>query len=153
MKSHILHLTAVALLLTGVFETGYTAKASDKPNAKTLGFAVPQSTFVDKADSGRDPFFPYSTRRRETVVRAVPTNNIPQINALLEKLSLKGISGVKGQPLALINSSTIAEGELAEIRCGHQLVKVRCLEIRERSVLVELDGTRETKEIKLREGI
>ena len=153
MKSRILNLTAIVIILAGYFGITHSAKASDKPNGRTLGIAIPQSTFVDKADSGRDPFFPYSTRRRETVVRVTPTNNIPQINALLEKLSLKGISGVKGQPLALINSSTIAEGELAEIRCGHQLVKVRCLEIRERSVLVELDGTRETKEIKLREGI
>ena len=67
---------------------------------------------------------------------------------------LKGISGTKAQPLALINSSTIAEGEVADIKWGlRQVVKVRCLEIRDSSVLVQLVGTSETRELKFREGI
>jgi hypothetical protein len=130
-----------------------SAEASDKPKVKTHDLSVPQSVFVDKQDSGRDPFFPHSVRRQETIARVLPTNDFPRVSAALSQLSLKGISGTKGQPLALINSSTIAEGELAEIRCGRQFVKVRCLEIRDRSVLVELYGTSQTRELKLREGI
>jgi hypothetical protein len=130
-----------------------SAQASEKANAKIGHAIIPQSVFFDKHDSGRDPFFPNSVRRREVIARVLPTNNVPPMSTILGKLSLKGISGTRGQPLALINNSTIAEGELAEVRCDQRLVKVRCLEIRERSVLVELYGTSETRELKLREGI
>jgi hypothetical protein len=153
MKTFLSYKSVFALSLIVIAGSCPPARASDKSKTTGSGFAVPQSTFADKSDSGRDPFFPSSSRRRATLVRVAPTNNVNQFNALLDKLSLKGISGTIGQPLALINSSTVAEGELAEIRCGHQFVKIRCVEIRDRSVLVELDGTRETKEIKLREGI
>jgi hypothetical protein len=126
-------------------------QASEK--AKLGPTNIPKSVFSDKHDSGKDPFFPSSVRRRETVARVMPTNSVPPMSAILGKLFLKGISGTKGKPLALINSSTIAQGELADVRCDQRLVKVRCLEIRERSVLVELYGTSETRELKLREGI
>jgi hypothetical protein len=129
------------------------AQASERANPKTGHTNIPQSVFFDKHDSGKDPFFPSSVRRRETVVRAMPTNNVPPMSAILGKLFLKGISGTKGKPLALINNSTVAEGELADVRCDQRHVKVRCLEIRERSVLVELYGTSETRELRLREGI
>ena len=68
-------------------------------------------------------------------------------------LTLKGLSGTKERPLALINGSTLAAGETAEIKCSGQILKIRCREIRERSVLIELDGGSEIKELKLREGI
>ena len=129
------------------------AQASENAKSKAGPTAFPRSIFLDKHDSGRDPFFPHSARRRESLVTVVPTNNVPQLSAILGKLLLKGISGTRAQPLALINNSTIAEGELGEVRCDQRLVKVRCLEIRERSVLVELYGTRETRELKLRDGI
>jgi hypothetical protein len=153
MKTVTYQKTIKSFVFAAVMSCCASAHASEKPLIKNQGLSVPQSTFVDKQDAGKDPFFPNSARRRETIARVVPTNNVPQMSALLSKLSLKGISGIKGQPLALINNSTIAEGELAEIRCGQQLVKVRCLEIRDSSVLVELYGTSETRELKLREGI
>lgn len=128
------------------------AHASDKPVAKTNEPPVPKSVFVNKPESGKDPFFPNSSRRLQTI-RVVSTNNVPQMSGVLDRLTLKGISGTKGQPLALINSSTVAEGELADIKCGREIVKVRCLEIRDRSVLVALHGSSETRELKLREGI
>ena len=129
------------------------AEASDKKSTTAGGVVIPQSAFADKQDSGRDPFFPQSVRRRQVITRVIATNNVPQVSAIFGQLLLKGISGTRDQRLALINSSTIAEGELADIRCGRQTVKVRCVEIRDRSVLVELHGTSETKELKLREGI
>jgi hypothetical protein len=141
------------IALAALFCTCGLADASDKKVAEAGVAMIPQSVFVDKQDSGRDPFFPQSVRRRQVITRVVATNQIPQVSAILGQLSLKGISGTKAQPLALINSSTIAEGELADIRCGRQIVKVRCVEIRDRSVLVELHGTSETRELKLRDGI
>lgn len=113
-----------------------------------------KSLFVDDPRTGKDPFFPTSTRRLEAMTpQNTGTNIAQQPNAVLQHLALKGISGMKGQRLALINSSTVGEGELAEIRFGPQVVKVRCREIRDRSVVIELDGLGEVKELKLREGI
>ena len=128
------------------------AHASDK-TAQTNAPPVPKSVFVDNPQAGKDPFFPNSSRRLQTLVRVAPTNKTPQISGVLERLTLKGISGTKGQPLALINSSTVAQGELADIRCGREVFKILCIEIRDRSVLVALHGTSETRELKLREGI
>ena len=116
--------------------------------------ALVKSVFVTDPAAGKDPFFPNSTRRTLAPDQNSVTNLAPQPSALFNNLTLKGISGAKkGQMLALINSSTVGEGELAEIRCGQQVVKIRCREIRPRSVVIELDGVGEVKELKLREGI
>ena len=115
--------------------------------------ALVKSVFVADAAAGKDPFFPNSTRRNAVLDQGGQTNAVPQPSALFNNLTLKGISGARGQMLALINSSTVGVGELAEIRCGLQVVKIRCREIRNRSVVIELDGVGELKELKLREGI
>jgi hypothetical protein len=115
--------------------------------------AFVKSVFVDDPRSGVDPFFPKSTRRAEVIEQQSVTNSTPQPSDLFKNLALKGISGTKGAQLALINSSTVAVGELAEIRCGRQVVKVICREIRDRSVIIELMGLGEMKELFLREGI
>jgi hypothetical protein len=115
--------------------------------------AIVKSVFVADAQAGKDPFFPNSTRGRVVVPEIITTNVTPQPSVALEKLLLKGISGPIGQRLALINSSTVGIGEYAEIRLGgQQTVKIRCLEIRDNSVLIALDATGETKELKLRDG-
>ncbi len=153
MKTDPFHKTISAIALATLGWLCASAQASEKPRAKNPDQIVQQSVFSDKQDAGRDPFFPNSMRRRETIARIVATNDVPQVSAMLSQLALKGISGTRGERLALVNSSTMAEGELAEIRCGRHIVKVRCLEIRDRSVLVELYGTSQTRELKLRDGI
>lgn len=116
--------------------------------------AVPKSVFVDDVQNGKDPFYPNSTRRQEALPRvAATTNSAPVPSMLFDQLFLKGISGTKGEPLAIINSATVGLGEIAEIKCSGQIVKVRCREIRERSVLIELVGSHEVKELKLRDNI
>ncbi len=143
----------VAAIVAAVVLCGM-ANASDKPAVKPIEPVVPKSVFVNLPESGKDPFFPNSTRRLNTLARVVSTTNAPQTSAAWGQLVLKGISGTKAQPLALINSSTIAVGEVADIKCAlRKVVKVRCLEIRDSSVLVQLVGTSETRELKFREGI
>ena len=133
----------------------WVARADNQTNAAAkFTPALVKSVFVADAQAGKDPFFPNSTRGRVVVPEIIPTNNVtPQPSLALEKLLLKGISGPIGQRLALINSSTVGIGEYAEIRLGQQTVKIRCLEIRDRSVLIALDSTGETKELKLRDSI
>jgi len=132
---------------------GLLLRASDKSAtvAKPAEVIIPKSVFTDDPQLGKDPFFPSSVRRQASIARVAPTNAAPT-SSLFTLLSLKGISGTKGQQLALINSATVAEGETADIRSGPQMIKIRCVEIRERSVLLELAGSKEIREIKLRDG-
>jgi len=60
--------------------------------------------------------------------------------AVPETLLLKGISGTPSRRFALINDATLAKNEEARVRVGSSNVVLRCLEIRPRSVLVQLRG-------------
>jgi hypothetical protein len=66
-------------------------------------------------------------------------------------LSLKSISGSGTKRLALINNQTLAAGESGKVRLGAGEVKVRCEEIREKSVIVTVDGKKERRELRLAE--
>ena len=152
MKTVVSHQVVKCALVLAF--AGGIARAENQTNAATR-IAPPatiKSLFVADGRTGKDPFFPNSTRGREVVPQIIPTNTVPQQSLALGQLALKGISGTKGQRLALINSSTVGIGESAEIRCSQGIVKIRCLEIRDRSVLIALDSTGETKELKLRDG-
>ena len=143
---------AVLVLALG----GWTVVRAESPTNAVMKVSPPaliRSVFFADTGSGKDPFFPNSKRRLEVIEQTLTTNSTPQPSAIFNQIALKGISGAKGQRLALINSSTVGVGELAEIRCGLQFVKIRCLEIRDRSVLIELNGLGELKELKLRDGI
>lgn len=142
------------LVATALLGGNLPGPAAETPAVKPVApLAVPQAAFTDDTQAGKDPFFPHSTRRQETIVRVTPMSKTAPNVTYLSYLSLKGISGLDGQKLALINSATVAQGELAEIRLSGQILKIRCREIRERSVVVELEGGGEVREIKLREGI
>ena len=54
-------------------------------------------------------------------------------------------SGGKGKRLALINNQSFAEGETAMIKLGDSKLKVVCKEIRDHSVLVQIDGKPEVE--------
>jgi len=131
-------------------------RASDKSavTVKPAEVVIPKSVFTDDPQSGKDPFFPTSTRRVFTS-RVVPTNAGPVTATFdpIKLLTLKGISGTTALPLALINGTTVAQGETAEIRVGAQIIKIRCLSVREGSVLLELSGSKEVRELSLRKEV
>lgn len=128
------------------------AVAYVSPAAATETNAAPaevrKSVFEDNLTSGKDPFFPKSTRRgtKETVASAAAVSPIVQ-------LSLKGISGPTNRRFALINNQPLAAGETAFVRIAGGQVKVHCWEIREDSVLISVEGDAEKKELRLREGL
>ena len=62
------------------------------------------------------------------------------VTAVPGTLLLKGISGTPARRFALINDATLAKNEEARVRVGSSNVVLRCLEIRPRSVLVQLRG-------------
>jgi len=66
---------------------------------------------------------------------------------------LKGVSGVPGKRLAMLNNRTVEAGEETEVKINNQTIRVRCVEVRDKSVVIGIEGTAETREIHLRQGI
>jgi hypothetical protein len=140
-----------------------TAKADkgDKkqapPAAAVEDIRFDRSLFIDVVtDSkiGKDIFFPNTKRLIPAVVK--PTDNaqpVKQEPTALAQLVLKGISGPPNRRLALINTRTMSQGETWEIKLNGKMVRVKCEEIRNRSVIVSQEGFNEKKEIYLREGL
>jgi hypothetical protein len=142
------------LVAAAVLGCHLPARAAEKPAVKpSAAPVVPKAIFIDDTLAGKDPFFPNSTRRQATIVRVEPTKNAAPSVDYLSLLRLQGISGLDGQKLALISGSTVAQGEIAEIRLSGQILKIRCREIRELSVVVELEDRSGIREIKLRDNI
>ena len=138
-----------AVLLLCLLAVAATARAAQPQPVAPLPEdpAAYKSVFVDSPGFGRDPFFPNSKRRQHVAtVKALPIGEIPSA------IVLKGLSGTAQKRLAVINNYTLAAGEETEIRAGGQLYRVRCDEIRERSVMISINGT-EPKELKLRSGL
>lgn len=126
------------------------APAAKAPPAEVQ---IPRSVFED-LPSGRDPFFPNS-KRRQPKAPVVSTNAAPVVVERVSKsqyLTLSGISGSGDHRLALINNRPFKGGEVGEIRGPNGMIKVECIEIREKSVLIQIEGESERKELRLRES-
>ena len=132
----------VALLLA----CGVSSVSAAPSGVKDLVFS--DSVFVDDPTVGKDPFFPRSKRNgRVNIVTNTPVLVLPTLPELL----LKGIAVQKNKRVAIINNSTLEQGEESELRVEDRRFKVKLLEIRERSALVNIDGI--TKELTLRAGL
>ena len=62
---------------------------------------------------------------------------------------MKSISGTPDRRFALLNNQTLGAGETASVKLDGGNIKVRCVEIRERSVVVQVEGEGESREIQL----
>jgi len=115
-----------------------------------------------------DPTPVAAMKKAETTLRgaaakrneAMPGDEPPLFNGAtpapaqqFTELVLKGISGPKTRRLALINNQTLSSGESAAVKLGNRQVKVRCVEIRESSVLVAVEGEARPREIKMRQRL
>lgn len=94
---------------------------------------------------------PVATTNAEPVVVVPPPDLMGAAN-----LSLRGLSGTKTRRVAVVHSGArsydFLKGDTALIRLPNdKQLKVRCLEIRDRSAVFEAEG--ETKELFLREGV
>jgi hypothetical protein len=136
-------------------KTNAPAKSSPPPSAATNAPAAEpkcvSSVFVipSSPQQGRDPFFPKSTRLFGQVVVATPTNNAPEV--ITVELQLKALSGAPGHRLAIINNHTFEVGEEGEVPTNAGRARIRCLDIKEDSVLVQVGG--EQRLLRLRSGI
>ena len=67
-----------------------------------------------------------------------------------DTLTLIGISGTGSRRLALINDRAFGANESGKVRVGKTNVLVHCLEIRDGSVMIEVDGSQEKQELSLK---
>jgi hypothetical protein len=58
----------------------------------------------------------------------------------LGQIRLSGLSGSAGNRLAIINDKTFSAGEEADLKLNGKTVHVGCLEIREQSALIQIQG-------------
>jgi len=62
---------------------------------------------------------------------------------------LKNISGSSNRRFALINNQTLTTGETARVKLADREVKVRCVQIRDRSVVIAIEGQPGERELRL----
>ncbi|HXR04766.1 MAG TPA: hypothetical protein VN836_08680 [Verrucomicrobiae bacterium] len=125
-------LTVVLVLATVLWAAPLmAAPATQSQSAMTNS---PRSAFVLPANpgEGRDPFFPKSNRPYETAMTA--TNNAVEVTALV----VRGISGSPDHRLVIINNHTFAAGDIADVIMDQGRIRVHCVEIKPRSVIIEV---------------
>ena len=127
-----------------------TLGAPPQTNAVPAEADIPKSVFVDDARSGRDPFFPNSTRRNLRPATRTPQLSAGPVTPPQVQLVLRAVLVGQSKRLAQINNRNFEVGEEAEVLAGNQKIKIRCLEIRESSVLVRIEGVEEPRELSLR---
>ena len=131
------------LALTVMFVTICTANAAETNRTATRA-VFPKSVFVHNDPAGKDPFFPNRVRGTAIVISTKPT---PTVNT--DALFLKGFTGTADRRIALINNQTFAKGEEGEVKLGSGKVKIRVVEIKDKSVIIEIEGQSERKELVL----
>ena len=113
---------------------------------------APRSTFVSLPGEdgfGKDPFYPRSTRIDKKPAKV--DELVPVKEGVPVEVVLRGISFGAGRKLAIINNYTVAEGEDFALRINGKLIKGQCVEIKEKSAVVKVNG--DTKEIPLRSSL
>ena len=138
---------AVTLLL---FTFGIPGSAlGETAMAGAAAPSAPQSVFNSQPGFGKDPFFPKSSR----LISAVPVRVDPALlNAgVPDFIVLKGLSVVNQRKLAIINNHTVAPGEEFNLKVNGRLLKLKCIEIKDNSVIIDFNGS--TKELQLRSGL
>ncbi|MFM1768584.1 MAG: hypothetical protein RJA22_1113 [Verrucomicrobiota bacterium] len=146
MKPLLPYLVAAALLAPALLQA---AAATKPPQAAppVTPITPPKSVFVIDPKLGKDPFFPLSKRFEQLLPK---TNDVyvPPQPQFPEELQCRGIT-LGARPLAMVNGRSVEAGERFPVRLGNgQVLQVLCLQVRERSVILEVNGVR--KELHLR---
>ena len=155
------------------------APATAATNQPPAMVKIPKSAFTDQINFGKDPFFPVSARRMppppppqtnvvvnpavspQTQTNAtthVVTPPPPSKKALASSfLSLKGVSIGKVKSVFLSTSVKFYDirlGEEMRVRVPeYGAVLIKCVEIKDRSVILKVEGEDEPVELRLRPGL
>lgn len=146
MKRHAHQSFPVLAASLGLLLLG--AHADSTAGSTLVPQGAPKSEFIDDVEFGKDPFFPASVRRPKSLVKS-PDHEISR-SMVPDEVVLKGISTFQGRKLAIINNYTVGEGEEFLLKTRGQPLRVKCVEIKDKSAVVSVNGA--TKEITLRVG-
>jgi len=124
---------------------GVVQGAETNTNRAPTQVVLPQSVFATEG-AGKDPFFPNSKRR----IKRDDSGKQPVIRDFSNLLKLTGIAGGV-RPIATINNLTFAVGEEQEVKVDGGKVKIRVIEIREKSVVIAIEKQSQPIELKLRD--
>jgi len=130
--------TMAALILIAS-ATALTVIAAPVAHAdKTNKVEITRSIFIlpSNPKEGRDPFFPNSSRSYEAVAAA--NARAGDVTSLV----LKGFSGSKNHRLVIINNHTFAAGDTGDVITSDGRIHLRCIEIKNNSVVIEAGGQR-----------
>lgn len=170
-----LKLRMVPLLLSGFYVAGCSkpptptaappkkATASSVTNgvtAKTEMTAASNEIVLHKAaferkPGGKDPFFPASIRLPKAPSDTTSSNQPPRL-PLSSYLKLTGLRPSQTRPIAMINQTPFEPGERGEVAVSvpsasgsneTQRVRIRCLEIRQETVVIHIEGEPGVKEL------
>jgi len=119
----------VGLFLEWPAKAAPPAKTPAPKPAARASFTMPTNP-----KEGRDPFFPTSNRPYESVQANQP--HVGDITSLV----LKGVSGPSDHRLAIINNHTFGVGDSQDIVTPQGRIHVRCVEIKDDSVVIESAG-------------
>jgi hypothetical protein len=142
--------TAALMLLGATLVNSAPPEAKSQVEMQTTeSNAVPKSIFTIPASfaQGRDPFFPNA----RYMFGAQAITKTPSSTPSTSLLVLNGISGTADHKLAIVNLRTMAEGETNEVSTAFGRVRIRCIEIRRESAVIEVIGG-ERRELHLRSG-
>jgi hypothetical protein len=136
-----------SLAASGVRVQAAAAPANPATNAAPAVVEFPRSVFADNDPAGRDPFYPNSDRRQPKPVDH-GADKQPDKKTSPASLKVTGIT-LGEKRIATINNVTFSAGEEQDVRVPGGRVKIRCVEIRERSVIVTFQGEPEQHELVL----
>jgi hypothetical protein len=147
---------AILLLCTTVASPNAQPQSTNAKSSATAtngslkDAVVPKSVFLMPKDKeqGVDPFFPKSRYPYVgPVVPIIVPTNVPEPVRVEVDLKLKAISGLPEHRLALINNHTFEAGEEGEIITNKGRMRIRCLEVRQDSAIVQVGN--EHRELRL----
>jgi hypothetical protein len=120
---------------------------SAKTNAAPAELVISPAIFDLTVKGIKDPFFPLT--QRVPIPATTITTNAPNISAA--SFQLKGLSGSLDRRLAMINNRTLAIGEASEVTtAGGNKINIRCVDIKDSSVIIRVAGQAEPIELNLR---
>ncbi len=67
----------------------------------------------------------------------------------VKQIKLNGISGTGEHRLAIINNHTFQKGDAGQIKAAGKTVMIHCIEVKESSVLVAVEGLDGQRELKM----
>jgi hypothetical protein len=132
-------------------QTNATARPSITSSAMPAATEIPRSVFVlpRNPSEGRDPFFPHTSRL--SGARATETKTVTNKPPAVIELALKGISGTRDRPLAIINTTTFGVGDENDVITGTRRVRVHCVGINVDTGTVIVQIGNERRELRLKQ--